>query len=86
VIARGSARAFTHLANEHDSLGPSLDYSRGAIIDVLMKADKVDRVWVTGKADGVHLEPLPPASPDSAKKDTAKTTRKKAPRAKASGR
>ena len=86
VIARGSARAFTHLANEHDSLGPSLDYSRGAIIDVVMKADKVDRVWVTGKADGVHLEPLPPASPDSAKKDTAKTTRKKAPRAKASGR
>ena len=86
VIARGSARAFTHLANEHDSLGPSLDYSRGAIIDVVMKADKVDRVLVTGKADGLHLEPLPPASPDSAKKDTTKTTKKKAPSAKAPAR
>ena len=79
VISRGvPARAFTHLANERDSLGPSLDYSRGAIIDVVMRGDKVDRVRVTGKADGLHLEPLPPVSPDSAKKDSTKATRKKA--------
>ena len=80
VIARGTARAFTHLANEHDSLGSSVDYSRGAVIDVVMKGDKVDRVTVTGKADGVHLEPRPPV--DSTKKDTTgtKTTTRKAPR------
>lgn len=75
VIARGTARAFTHLANERDSLGPSLDYSRGTVIDVVMKGDKVDRVFVTGKADGVHLEPRPPA-PDTTKKAAADTSKK----------
>src|SRR6266446_2940342 len=82
LIARGSARSFTHLASEHDSTGSSLNYSRGKVIDVVLKGDKIDRVTVTGQADGVQLEPRPPA-PDSTKKaDTTKTTTatKKKPR------
>src|SRR6058998_4319770 len=82
VIARGSARSFTHLASQHDSAGPSLNYSRGKVIDCILKGDKVDRCTVTGQANGVQLEPKPPA-PDSTKKaDTTKTTTatKKKPR------
>lgn len=82
VIARGSARSFTHLASQHDSAGPSLNYSRGKVIDCLLKGDKVERCTVTGQANGVQLEPKAPA-PDSAKKaDTTKTTTatKKKPR------
>src|SRR2546427_668354 len=82
LVARGSARSFTHLASEHDSTGSSLNYSRGKVIDVVLKGDKIDRVTVTGQADGVQLEPRPPA-PDSTKKaDTTKTTTatKKKPR------
>src|SRR5882762_5551556 len=82
LIARGSARSFSHLASEHDSTGSSLNYSRGKVIDVVLKGDKIDRVTVTGQADGVQLEPRPPA-PDSTKKaDTTKTTTvtKKKPR------
>src|SRR5205823_5139875 len=29
LIARGSARSFTYLASQHDTTGPSLNYSRG---------------------------------------------------------
>src|SRR3989449_3745222 len=68
LIARGSARSFTHLASEHDSTGSSLNYSRGKVIDVVLKGDKIDRVTVTGQADGVQLEPRPPAPPDTTKK------------------
>jgi len=74
LIARGSARSFTYLASEHDSTGPSLNYSRGKVIDCVLKGDKVDRCTVTGRADGVQLEPRPPAPPDTTKKtDTTKT-------------
>ena len=83
LIARGSARSFTHLASEHDSMGPSLNYSRGKVIDVVLKGDKVDRVAVTGRADGVQLEPKPPAPDTTKKTDSTKATAttKKKPRA-----
>ena len=74
VIARGSARSFTHLASEHDSTGPSLNYSRGKVIDCILKGDKVDRCTVTGQANGVQLEPKPPAPDTTKKTDTTKTT------------
>jgi hypothetical protein len=83
LISRGApARSFTHLASEHDSIGPSLNYSRGKVIDVVLKGDKVDRVTVTGRADGVQLEPRPPAPDTTKKADTTKTTTatKKKPR------
>ena len=81
LLARGAARAFTHMSSGRDSsTGPSLNYSRGAVIDILLRGDKVDRVTVTGRADGVQLEPLPPAPPDTTKqKAAADTTKKKAP-------
>jgi len=67
LVARGSARSFTHLEGGRDSTGgPSLNYSRGAVIDIVLANDKVDRVTVTGRADGVQLEPRPPA-PDTTK-------------------
>jgi len=75
LVARGAARAFTYLEGERDSTtGPSLNYSRGKVIDCVLKGDKVDRCTVTGRADGVQLEPRPPAPPDTTK---AGTTRKK---------
>ena len=67
LISRGSARSFTHHYNQRDSL-PSLNYSRGAMIDVLLKADRVDSVFVTGGANGVQLEPKPPVPADTTKK------------------
>ena len=73
LIARGSARSFTYLESAHDSTGPSLNYSRGQVIDCVLKGDKVDRCTVTGGANGVQLDPRPPAPPDTTKKmDTAK--------------
>jgi len=83
LISRGSpARSFTHMASAHDSTGPSVNYSRGKVIDVLLKGDKVDRVTVTGGADGVQLEPRPPAPDTTKRADTTKTTAatKKQPR------
>ena len=74
VIARGSARSFTHLAGQHDSAGPSLNYSRGKVIDCILKGDKVDRCTVTGQANGVQLEPKPPAPDTTKKADTTKVT------------
>jgi hypothetical protein len=67
LISRGSARSLTHHYSQRDSL-PSLNYSRGAMIDVLLKADRVDSVFVTGSANGVQLEPKPPAPADTTKK------------------
>ena len=74
LIARGSARSFTHLASERDTAGPSLNYSRGKVIDIVLNGDKVERVTVTGRADGVQLEPRPPAPDTTKKADTTKTT------------
>ena len=73
LIAWGSARSFTHLYNQKDSTaGPSLDYSRGDKIDIALSGDKIDRVIVSGRADGVHLEPKPPAPADTTKKPEAR--------------
>ena len=83
LISRGSpARSFTHLASERDSTGPSVNYSRGKVIDVVLNGDKVDRVTVTGRADGVQLEPRPPAPDTTKQADTTKSaaTTKKKPR------
>jgi len=69
LIAWGSARSFTHLYNEKDSTASaSLDYSRGDKIDIALTGDKFDRVIVSGRADGVQLEPKPPAPADTTKK------------------
>jgi len=73
IIARGAARAVTHLTGRPDSTdtGPALNYSRGKVIDIALKQSRIDRVQVSGQADGVHLEPRPPAPPDTtAQKDS----------------
>jgi hypothetical protein len=76
LLARGTARAFTHLQEKRDSTGagggPSLNYSRGDVIDILLAGDRIDTVRVIGRADGVHLECKPPRPP------AADTTKKKA--------
>lgn len=71
LVARGSARALTHMRNKRDSTttGPSLNYSRGAIIDVTFRGDSIRQVLVTGRADGIELEPAPPPPPPA---DTTK--------------
>ncbi len=64
LVARGSARSFTHLYNQRDSTGaPSLNYSRGARIAIALQDDRIDRVVVSGRADGVQLDPAPPPAP-----------------------
>ena len=71
ILARGSARAFTHLYGRDTTTGPSLNYSRGKSIDITLKQARIDRVTVGGRADGVQLEPQPPAPPDTtAKRDS----------------
>jgi len=74
LIARGSARSFTYLTSQHDTTGPSLNYSRGKVIDCGLKGGTVDRCTVTGRADGVQLEPRPPARDTTKKADTSTTT------------
>src|SRR5439155_27144966 len=61
LLARGSARALTHHQDKTDTtrLGPAINYSRGQQITLMMLRDRIDHVIVTGKADGVHLEPRP---------------------------
>jgi len=71
LVSRGApARALTHHLNEGDTtkVGPSINYSRGHQITVAMLKDRIDRVVVAGKADGVHLEPRPAVVADSLKK------------------
>jgi hypothetical protein len=69
LVARGSARALTHHYDAKDKTQPpAIDYSRGKQIAITMIGDKVDRVLVSGQADGVHLTPRPPV--DTTKKRT----------------
>ena len=70
LVSRGApARALTHHPNEGDTtkVGPSINYSRGHQITVAMLKDRIDRVVVAGKSDGVHLEPRPAVVADSLK-------------------
>jgi hypothetical protein len=72
LVSRGSARALTHHPPDaRDTIavkaGPSINYSRGNRITVAMARDRIDRVVVAGKADGVHLEPRPAVVADSVK-------------------
>lgn len=73
--SRGSARALTHHPPEKtDSTarGSSINYARGNRITVAMRRERIDRVVVAGKADGVHLEPRR-VVPDSLKADSLKS-------------
>jgi len=84
LVARGSARSFTHLYNEHDSTaGPSLNYSRAPSIDITVAGDKIDRVLASGRADGLQLEPRPPKPPADSTKAAADSTKPRAARRKA---
>jgi hypothetical protein len=79
LVSRGSARALTHHPPEPGDTvqaGPAINYSRGNRITVAMRRDRVERVEVAGRADGVHLEPrpAPPVVADTVKADTVKAT------------
>ena len=71
VIAKSDARSFRQVRSDDDPLArPSLNYVRGSVIVITMKpppAEGVARVDVTGKVEGVQLEPVddrpPPAPP-----------------------
>ena len=72
LVSRGSARALTHHPPDtrdtvQAKLGPAINYSRGTRITVAMLHDRIERVTVAGKADGVHLEPRPPVPADTTK-------------------
>lgn len=84
LVARGAARALTHHPEKSDStkadttkaaLGPAINYSRGQVITLTMLRDRIDRVVVAGKADGVHLEPRPAIVSDSLKRAQPDSTR-----------
>lgn len=65
IQAGGSARALTHHVDEADStaVGPAINYSRGKRIAISLANDRIERVVVAGRADGVHLEPPRPVTP-----------------------
>ena len=69
LVSLGSARALTHHPDPKDTthVGPAINYSRGHRITVAMQRDRIERVIVAGKADGVHLEPRPAVVADSLK-------------------
>ena len=77
IISLGSARALTHHPEQHDTTNapPAINYSRGHQIDITMVTDRIDRVIVSGKADGVHLEPRPVVAADSLKRAAGDTTK-----------
>jgi len=78
LVSRGApARALTHHRDERDTTkaGPSINYSRGHQITLAMLKDRIDRVIVAGKSDGVHLEPRPAVVADSAKRAPSDSTR-----------
>jgi len=77
LLARGLARALTHHQDKTDTtrLGPAINYSRGQQITLTMLRDRIDHVFVIGKADGVHLEPRPAVEADSLKRAPSDTTR-----------
>ena len=74
--ARSAARAYYRTADRKRPNAPSLSYSRGDRITVLMKedGDGVGRVDLRGAVDGVHLEPLGPAR-DSTTQDSTHQAR-----------
>ena len=63
IVARGAARSLSHIYSAKDSAAPSIDYLRAPMIDIALKRGRVDRVIASGRADGVQLEPAPPAKP-----------------------
>jgi hypothetical protein len=69
IIARNNARALTHMQSEHDTAGPSINYTRSTWIRIVLKGDKVDTVTAAGHADGVQLDHRP-APPDTTKHKT----------------
>jgi len=78
LAARGAARALTHHYDVKDKTQPpAIDYSRGKQIAITMIGDKVERVLVSGQADGVHLTPRPPV--DTTKKRAADSTHRARP-------
>jgi hypothetical protein len=81
IVSVGAARALTHLSEKNDTTHapPAINYSRGHQIDITMLSDRIDRVIVAGKADGVHLEPRPVVVADSVKQAATDTTRKTPP-------
>jgi len=83
IVSVGGARALTHHPEKNDTThAPSaINYSRGHQIDITMIFDRIDRVIVAGKADGVHLEPHAAAVADSLKRVGPDSTRTVPPRA-----
>lgn len=78
LVSRGApARALTHHPDDRDTTnaGPSINYSRGHEITLSMLKNRIDRVTVAGKSDGVHLEPRPAVVADSVKRARADSTR-----------
>lgn len=68
LVSRGSARALTHHppdTRDTTRAVPSINYSRGNQITVAMRRDRIDRVVVAGRADGLHLEQRPAVVADS---------------------
>ncbi|MDP3909741.1 MAG: hypothetical protein Q8Q14_05075 [Gemmatimonadales bacterium] len=66
IVSRGGARALTHHPDARDStIAPAINYSRGNRISVTLTSDRIERVVVAGRADGVHLEAPPPVRADT---------------------
>jgi hypothetical protein len=72
IIALGSARSLTHQAPRDTATGPTLNYSRGKSIDIVLRQARIDMITVGGRADGVNMEPRPPARDTTARDSTAK--------------
>jgi hypothetical protein len=70
--ARGKAHSYYRLPNKKSPAGlPSIDYTRGDRITVVMKTGAlrgVNQVLIHGNVDGVHIEPAPVIAVDTTKR------------------
>ena len=87
----GSARALYHVASSDTAASrgrKGMNYSRGRRIDIATVSSRIQTVDVVGQADGVYLEPVPPAA-DTARarlSDSTKAASADAARASANDR
>ena len=68
LTATGSAHSWYRVSDRRNDALPSINYSRGDRIRIVMKSGGrrgVDQVDIRGNVDGVHLEPTPVAAPDT---------------------
>lgn len=76
IVATGAARSLMHLKKGSEQPCWSRNYSRGRRIAVALAGDSLDRVVVSGDADGAHLECFAARPPADSGADSSSAARR----------